>query len=114
MDRLRAQDMLSEHFKSMRLRTSETPEGLEIKAGSDAIFRLLGFLGTNSLPVGLTIKLEEENGRTAVKSTAFDRLGWYVNDRGVFGTQEALEQKLESLLVEVRSAFGEDAQSNRV
>ena len=88
-----AQDTLSEHFKSMRFRTSETPEGLEVKAGSDAMFRLLGFLGTNSIPVGLTIKLEEENGRTTVKATAFDRLGWYINDRGVFGTQEALEQR---------------------
>ncbi|MEC5179689.1 hypothetical protein [Arthrobacter sp. CG_A4] len=114
LDKQRSKEALSGHFKSLRLRTEETADGLEVHSGSDAMFRLLGPLGTRRIPVGLTIQLEAQNGRTHVKSSAFDRLGWYLNDHLVFGTEEALERKLESLLHEVRSALGEGRQSKTI
>ena len=104
----RARRVLADHFRALRFSVKDLPDGLEVRAGSDFIFRLLGFLAPRSLPVGLTVQLEERTGGTIVTASASDRLGRYPSDRMFFGTEEALDGKLAALLKESRTALGVD------
>ncbi|SDK91840.1 hypothetical protein [Arthrobacter sp. ok362] len=104
----RARKVLANHFRALRFSVKDLPDGLEVRAGSDFVFRLLGFLAPRSLPVELTVQLEELGGGTIVKARASDRLGWYMSDRMFFGTEKALDGKLAALLKESRMALGVD------
>jgi hypothetical protein len=104
----RARKVLADHFRELRFRVKDLPNGLEVRAGSDLIFRFLGFLAPRSIPVGLTVKLEGRSGGTTVKAKASDRLGRYLSDRKFSGTEEALDGKLAALLNESRTALGAD------
>lgn len=104
----RARKVLADHFREQRFSVKDLPSGLEIRAGSDFIFRFLGFLAPRSIPVGLTVQLERRRGGTTVKARASDRLGRHPSDRKFSGTEEAFHGRLASLLSESRTALGVD------
>lgn len=104
----RARKVLADHFTELRFSVKDLPNGLEIRAGSGFIFRLLGFLAPRSIPVGLTVQLEKRCGGTTVKARASDRLGRYLSDRKFSGTVVALDGRLAALLNESRTALGVD------
>lgn len=104
----RARKVLADHFRALRFSVKDLPNGLEVRAGSDLVFRLLGFLAPRSIPVGLTVQLVRRSGGTTVKARASDRLGRYLSDRKFSGTEEALDGKLVALLNESRTALGVD------
>ena len=108
----RARKMLADHFRVLRFSVKDLPNGLEVRAGSDFIFRILGFLAPRSIPVGLTVQLEKRTGGTIVKARASDRLGRHLSDRMFSGTDKALDGKLAALLNESRTALGVDESRN--
>ena len=87
-----------------RLHTSRTETGIQARAGSDLLFRLLGApLGASQLPVGLDVRLISAGDVTRVSATAYDRLGWYFNKKLVWG-EHVMDRKLTDLLNAVRAA----------
>lgn len=103
-------DKVLEHLRALGMKPSSNAAGIQVHSGSDLVFRLFGAaipLGAKNLPVGLDVRLSSEGGRAVVKSSAYDRLGWYINDRPVWGGEEILQEKLSSLLSSVRTALGQ-------
>lgn len=89
------------------LSTDQTPDGIEVRAGSDILLRLFGFLLVpNSFPVGLTVHVVSEEEGTRVTSSAYDRLGWYINKKLLWG-EDVLNRRLTDLLNTVRTATGQ-------
>lgn len=89
------------------LSTDQTPDGIEVRAGSDILLRLFGFLlAPNSFPVGLTVHVASEEEGTRVTSSAYDRLGWYINKKLLWG-EDVLNRRLTDLLNMVRTATGQ-------
>jgi hypothetical protein len=71
------------------LRTNQIESGIQAHSGSDFLVRLLGIpLGSSQLPVGID---------------AYDRLGWYINKKSLWG-EDVIDRKLTGLLNMVRSA----------
>ncbi|WCI08971.1 hypothetical protein PJ267_03110 [Arthrobacter sp. OVS8] len=95
-----------DHLSSAGLRPNETQDGIEVRAGSDLLIRLLGIpLGSKWLPVGIDVHVAEDEQATTVTSAAYDRLGWYVNKKLMWG-EDVLNRRLTELLNEVRTALG--------
>lgn len=95
-----------DHLSSAGLRPNQTQDGIQVRAGSDILLRLLGFLLVpNSYPVGLEVHVAEDEQGTKVTSAAYDRLGWYVNKKLLWG-EDVLSRRLTELLNEVRTALG--------
>lgn len=87
-----------------KLHTSRTEAGIQARAGSDFLFRLLGTpLGSSHLPVGVDVRLISARDYTRVSATAYDRLGWYFNKKLVWG-EHVMDRKLTDLLNAVRAA----------
>lgn len=96
-----------DHLSSAGLRPKQTQNGIEVRAGSDILLRLLGFLlAPNSFPVGLDVYAAKGEEGTRVTSSAYDRLGWYVNKK-LFWGEDVLNRRLTQLLNEVRAAAGQ-------
>lgn len=95
------------------LRTSRTEAGIQARAGSDFLFRLLGIpLGSSQLPVGIDVRVISAGDDTRVSATAYDRLGWYFNKKLVWG-EDVVDRKLTDLLNTVRAAAGKPALPER-
>lgn len=91
-------------LKRAGLRTNQSESGIQAHGGSDLLFRLLGIpLGSSQLPVGIDIRVSSAGDSTQVSATAYDRLGWYFNEKLVWG-EDVMDQKLTGLLNIVRSA----------
>ena len=70
---------ISHHLGAVGLRPHRTQTGLELRAGSDTLFRLFGaFLGFRRFPVGLEVIVGSDEEGARVTSSAYDRLGWYL------------------------------------
>lgn len=96
-----------DRLNSVGLKADEIQTGIRARGGSDIIFRIFGIpLGSNSLPVGLDVQVSAGDGETTVGATAYDRLGWYMNRKLVWG-ENVVDRKLTGLLNEVRSATGQ-------
>lgn len=91
------------------LSTDQTPDGIEVRAGSDILLRLFGFLlAPDKFPVGLTVHVASAEEGTRVTSSAYDRLGWYINKK-LFWGEDVLNRRLTELLNMVRTATGQPA-----
>lgn len=106
-----ARSNLSTHLRSFGCRVEAGAEAdLTCSIGSDLIFRLFGAaipVGRKNIPVGATISFQAmQDGHTALSVRIYDRLGWYMNKRLVWGGQGELERKLDWLTKEIRGAFG--------
>lgn len=89
------------------LSTDQTPDGIEVRAGSDILLRLFGFLlAPDKFPVGLTVHVASAEEGTKVTSSAYDRLGWYINKK-LFWGEGVLNRRLTELLNMVRTATGQ-------
>lgn len=107
-DTNQAQSKLSTHLSSLGCRVDADTDVLTCHIGSDLIFRLFGAaipIGKNNIPIGATIHFEPTGGGTVVDVKTYDRLGWYMNKRLLWGGQEELERKLDWLTSEIRAAF---------
>lgn len=95
------------HLKSVGYKPEMSPNGIQVRTGSAILFRLFGIpLGSNSLPLGLDVQMAPIGDGTRVTSAAYDRLGWYLNKRPLWGEQ-VLDRKLTGLLNVIRTAAGE-------
>ncbi|MEV7136417.1 hypothetical protein AB0N24_26530 [Arthrobacter sp. NPDC093128] len=98
---------IADHLGSAGLIPNKSENDIEVRAGSELLFRLFGFLLVpTSFPVGLTVHVAPDEDGTTVTCSAYDRLGWYVNKK-LFWGEDLLNRKLTELLNEVRSAAGQ-------
>jgi hypothetical protein len=98
---------ISNHLGAVGLRPNQTQNGIEVRAGSDILFRLLGtLLGFRRFPVGLEVFVRSDEEGTRVTSYAYDRLGWYITKK-LFWGEDNLNRRLTDLLNEVRTAAGQ-------
>lgn len=104
---------ICKHLSAVGLRPNQTQNGIEVRAGSDILFRLLGaLLGFRRFPVGLDVSIRSDEEGTRVTSSAYDRLGWYVTKK-LFWGEDNLNRRLNDLLNEVRTAAGQPMLSQR-
>ena len=104
---------IANHLGAVGLRPNQTQNGIEVRAGSDTLFRLLGtLLGFRRFPVGLEVVVRSDEEGTRVISSAYDRLGWYVTKK-LFWGEDNLNRRLTDLLNEVRTAAGQPMLSQR-
>lgn len=91
------QSVLSTHLRSLGCRVEVEAGALNCRLGSDLMFRLFGAavpIGRKNIPVGATVRFEPSDGDgTALNVRTYDRLGWYMNKRLLWGGQEELERK---------------------
>lgn len=96
-----------DRLSSAGLKPNQVQNSIEVRTGSDLLLRLFGFLlAPNNFPVGLTVHVVADEEGSRVKSSAYDRLGWYVNKK-LFWGEDVLNRKLTNLLNEVRAAAGQ-------
>jgi hypothetical protein len=104
---------IADHLGAVGLRPHRTQAGLEVRAGSDTLFRLFGaFLGFRRFPVGLEVFVRSDEDGTRVTSSVYDRLGWYLTKKLFWGEAD-LNGRLTELLNEVRTASGQPLLSQR-
>jgi hypothetical protein len=104
---------IADHLGSVGLRPHRTQTGIEVRAGSDTLFRLFGaFLSFKRFPVGLEVIVRSDAEGARVMSSAYDRLGWYLTKKLFWGEGD-LNARLTDLLNEVRTGAGQPLLSQR-
>ena len=100
--------VLENRFKDSGYKPSNDGRSVTVHTGSNFFLRIWGTMlpwGRRSVPVGITVDMDETTTGSIVKVRAYDRLGWYLDARTNPVLKEECQRKMAMLIDLTRKAL---------
>jgi hypothetical protein len=100
--------VLTDSLKASGHKPRHEANHVTVRTGSNFFLRLWGTMlpwGRSSVPVGMTVSLEETTVGSIAKIHVYDRLGWYLDARTNLIIKEECQRKMTALADLARKAL---------
>lgn len=103
-----ALEAVAQAFSARGAKVKRSGDRVEVRAGSNWKFRLLGNLlaSGKTLPIGLDVTAASASQGSEIYAHAFDTFGFRITDQTFFGAKDSFENRLEDLLATAAAAVG--------